>query len=215
MAYSTPAGTKFYVSSTFAAVKTATNVTNANPAVVTSASHGYVDGNEVLISSAWEEISGMVVKVNQTDVNTFELMNVNTTSTTLHVADGGDSSTFALVSSWLEIPQVLTINPGGGDMRQVTVNPVGRRNGIVLPDGFNPVTIGFTIGHDVSLTNWDSLQNLGRTQTAVAYKSVKPNGATTYAYGYFIMSEVVKQSSGQADFVDANFFALGRTISYA
>ena len=55
------------------------------------------------------------------------------------------------------------------------------------------LTIGFTIGHDVSLANWDSLQNLGRTQTAVAYKSVKPNGATTYAYGYFIMSEVVKQ----------------------
>lgn len=215
MAYSTPAGTKFYVSSTFAAVKTATNVTNANPAVVTSASHGYVDDNEVLVLSAWEEINEMVVTVNQTDTNTFELMGVNTTDTTLHVADGGDSSTFALISSWIEIPQVLTLSPGGGDMRQVAVNPVGRRNGIVLPDGFNAVTIGFTIGHDVSLTNWDTLQNLGRTQTKVAYKSVKPNGATTYAYGYFIMSEVVNQQSGQADFVNANFFALGRTISYA
>ena len=215
MAYTTPAGTKFYVSSTFAAVKTATNVTNGNPAVVTSASHGYIDDDEVMIQSAWEEITDMVVTVNQSDTDTFSLNGVNTVSTTLHVADGGDSSTFSKISSWLEIPQVLTINPGGGDMRTVSVNPVGRRNGIVLPDGFNPVTIGFTIGHDVSLTNWETLQNLGRTQTLVAYKSVKPNGATTYAYGYFIMSEVVKQQSGQADFVDANFFALGRTISYA
>ena len=89
------------------------------------------------------------------------------------------------------------------------------RNGFVLPDGFNPVTIGFTIGHDVSLSNWDTLLNLSRTQTLVGYKSVKPNGAVTYAYGYFIMSEVVKQSSGAVDFVDASFFAQGRTISYA
>ena len=215
MAYSTPAGTKFYVSSTFASVKTATNVTNANPAVVTSATHGYVDGNEVLALSGWEEINEMVVTVNQTDTNTFELMSVNTSDTTLHVADGGDSSTFALISSWLEIPQVLTLSPSGGDMRQVNINPVGRRNGIVLPDGFNASTIAFTIGHDVSLTNWATLQNISRTQTKVAYKSVKPNGATTYAYGYFIMSEVVKQTSGQADFVDASLFALGRTISYA
>ena len=142
MSYTTPAGTKFYVTSTFAAAKTATNVTNGNPAVVTSTSHG-------------------------------------------------------------------------GDMKTVSVNPLARRNGFVLPDGFNPVTIGFTIGHDVSLSNWDTLLNLSRTQTLVGYKSVKPNGAVTYAYGYFIMSEVAKQSSGAVDFVDASFFAQGRTISYA
>jgi hypothetical protein len=215
MSYSTPAGTKFYVSSTFASAKTATNVTNANPAVVTSTSHGYVDGDIVLVTSGWEEITSMVVKVDQSDSSTFSLVGVNTSNTTLHVADGGDSSTFNLVSSWLEIPQVLTINPSGGDMKTVAVNPLARRNGFVLPDGFNPVTIGMTIGHDVSLTNWDTLLNLSRTQTLVAYKSVKPNGAVTYAYGYFIMSEVVKQQTGQADFVDASFFAQGRTISYA
>lgn len=215
MAYSTPAGTKYYVSSTFAVAKTATNVTNGNPAVVTSSAHGYVDNDLVLVASGWEEINNMIVKVNQTDTSTFELVGVNTTDTDLHVADGGDSSTFQLVSSWVEIPQVLTITPGGGDMRTVTINPVGRRNGFVLPDGVNPVTIGFTIGHDVSLANWDTLTNISRTQTLVAYKSVKPNGATTLAYGYFIMSEAVKQQSGQADFVDASFFAQGRTISYA
>jgi hypothetical protein len=215
MSYTTPAGTKFYVTSTFAAAKTATNVTNGNPAVVTSTSHGYVDGDIVRVNSGWEEITDMLVKVDQSDTNTFSLVGVNTVNSDLHVADGGDSSTFYLASSWVEIPQVLTISPSGGDMKTVSVNPLARRNGFVLPDGFNPVTIGFTIGHDVSLSNWDTLLNLSRTQTLVGYKSVKPNGAVTYAYGYFIMSEVVKQSSGAVDFVDASFFAQGRTISYA
>ena len=215
MSYSTPAGTKFYVSSTFASAKTGSAMTNANPTSVTSTSHGYTDGDIVLVTSGWEEITNMLAKVDQIDANTFTLVGVNTTNTTLHTSGGGAGSTFQLVSSWVEIPQVLTLNPSGGDMKTVAVNPVARRNGFILPDGVNPVTIGFTIGHDVSLTNWDTLTNLSRTQTLVAYRSVKPNGAVTYAYGYFIMSEVVKQQSGQADFVDASFFAQGRTISYA
>ena len=136
MSYSTPAGTKFYVTSTFAAVKTATNITNANPAVVTSTSHGYADGDIVLVNSGWEEITDMLVKVDQSDANTFSLVGVNTVNTDLHVADGGDSSTFALASSWVEIPQVLTINPSGGDMKTVPVNPLGRRNGSVRPKGW-------------------------------------------------------------------------------
>lgn len=215
MSYSSPAGTKFYVSQTFAAAKTATNATNANPCVITSTSHGYVDDNEVMVTSGWDEITSMVVRVNQTDANTFELKGVDTSSTTLFTADGGDTSTFQLVSSWLELPQVLSISPSGGDMKTITVAPIGRRNALVLPDGFNAATIGFTIGHDVSLTNWSTLVNISRTQTLVAYKSLKPNGAATYGYGYFIMSEVVKQQSGQADSVDAAFFAQGRLISYA
>lgn len=215
MSYSSPAGTKFYVSSTFASAKTASNATNANPCVITSSSHGYVDDNEVLIASGWDEITNMVVRVNQTDANTFELKGVDTSSTTLYTADGGDSSTFQLVSSWIEIPQVLTINPSGGDMKTIAVNPVGRRNGLVLPDGFNPATIGFSIGHDVSLSNWSTLVNLSRTQTLVAYKSLKPNGAATYGYGYFQMSEVPIQQSGQVDRVNARFLSQGRMISYA
>lgn len=215
MSYSSPSGSKFYITSTFASAKTASNVTNATSAVVTSTSHGYVDGDIVLVTSGWDEITNMLVKVDQSDANTFALVDVNTVSTTLHVADGGDTSTFMLASSWVEIPQVLTINPSGGDMKSITVSPVGRRNGLILPDGFNPVQIGFTIGHDVSLTNWATLISVSRTQTLVGYKSTKPNGAVTYGYGYFIMSETVKQQSGQADVVDASFFAQGRLISYA
>ena len=90
MSYTTPAGTKFYVTSTFAAAKTATNVTNGNPAVVTSTSHGYVDGDIVRVNSGWEEITDMLVKVDQSDANTFSLVGVNTVNSDLHVCDLGE-----------------------------------------------------------------------------------------------------------------------------
>jgi hypothetical protein len=43
MAYYYPEGSKVYYSTTFAVAKTVSAVTNANPAVATSTSHGYTD----------------------------------------------------------------------------------------------------------------------------------------------------------------------------
>ena len=216
MAYTSPAGTKFYLTTTFASAKTATSMSNANPCSVdVSGSHGYSTNNEVMVTSPWEEITNMIVRVTSVDTDTFTLQGVNTSNTTLFVAAGGVGTTFQLASSWVEIPQVLTVGSSGGDMRTIQVNPIARRNGIVLPDGFNAVQMNFTIGHDVSLSNWATLQDISRTQTLCGFKMVKPNGAATYAYGYFMLSESVTQQQGQADSVAASFFAQGRPISYA
>ena len=52
MAYYFPEGSKFYFSKTFAAAKTISAITNANPAVATSTSHGYVNGDEILLTQS-------------------------------------------------------------------------------------------------------------------------------------------------------------------
>ena len=44
-----PTGSTFYVASTIASAKTTTIVTNASEAVVTSAAHGYSNGDFVII----------------------------------------------------------------------------------------------------------------------------------------------------------------------
>ena len=51
MSYNSPEGSKFYFSTTFAAAKTVTAASNANPAVLTSVAHGYSDGDEFLFTS--------------------------------------------------------------------------------------------------------------------------------------------------------------------
>jgi hypothetical protein len=65
MSYYFPEGSKFYFSSTFGAAKTATAVSNANPAVVTSTAHALVDrlraqtpdSLQYLITDLFEEIT--------------------------------------------------------------------------------------------------------------------------------------------------------------
>lgn len=214
MSYSTPVGTTFSISQTFAATKTVTIVSNANPALATATSHGYSDNDEVLLLSGWDLANNTVFRVDQQSTDTFLLKGLNSTSTNSYPAGSGVGTT-AKISGWIEIPQILALNPSGGGARYVDVRPIKSLQGLKLPDGFDAATIGFDIGFDPSLSNWDTLLDISRSGTLVAYKSVKASGAATYGYGYFSMSEQPTQAAGAADKVQATFAAQGRLISYA
>lgn len=214
MAYSSPVGTAYYISQTFAAAKTITVMTNANPALATATSHGYADDDEILLLSGWERANNGAFRVDQQSADTFQVTGLNSTSTTLFAAGAG-IGTAQKISSWIEIPQVLSITPNGGGPRYIDVRPIKLQQGLKLPDGFEAASIAWEIGFDPSLTNWETLLDISRGNTLVAYKSVKGSGAATYGYGYFSMSEAPNQASGQADRVSATFAAQGPLISYA
>jgi len=214
MAYFFPEGSKFYFSQTFASAKTITALTNANPAVATSTSHGYSDGDEVILTSGWEDATDTVYKVDQLTTDTFSLTGLNSTDTDFYSAGGGVGSA-QKVSSWTEIPQVLTIATSGGDARFTTINPIARRNSINIPTGFNATSITLTLGHDPSNANYITMLDISRTLSKVAFKMVLSGGAVTYGYGYMSVSEAPTLNVNQANSVTAALTLLGRSISYA
>lgn len=214
MALSTPVGTSYYVSQTFASAKTLSGISAANPGLATSVAHGYVDDNELLLQVGWELAKNSVFLADQQSADTFLVKGLNTTNANNYAAGGG-AGTAQLISGWVELPNVLTISPQGGTARFVDVRLLKALQGIKLPDGLEAMAITFDIGFDPAETNWDTLLDISRNTTPVAYKSVKGSGATTYGYGYFMMGEAPMQSAGAVDKVQATFAALGRTISYA
>ena len=214
MAYFFPEGSKFYFSQTFASAKTITALTNANPAVASSTSHGYTDGDEVILTSGWEDATDTVYKVDQLTTDTFSLTGLNSTDTDFYSAGGGVGSA-QKVSSWTEIPQVLTIATSGGDARFTTINPIARRNSINIPTGFNATSITLTLGHDPANANYITMLDISRTLSKVAFKMVLSGGAVTYGYGYMSVSEAPTLNVNQANSVTAALTLLGRSISYA
>lgn len=214
MAVATPIGAAFYISQTFASAKTLTIVSNANPALATSTSHGYSDNDEVVFFSGWDLANNTVVRVDQQSADTFLLTGLNTTSTDTY-ASGSGIGTTQKISSWIQIPQILSVSTSGGTPRYVDYRFVSAQQGQKLPDGFEASTITFDIGFDPSLSNWDTLLDISQTNTLVAYKYVRGDGAATYGYGYFNMAEQAQIASGAVDKVQATFAAQGRLISYA
>lgn len=214
MAYAFPEGSKFYFSSTFAAAKTLASMTNANPTVGTSVAHGYVDGDEAVLTSGWEDATDSVYKLDQLTADTVGLLGLDTSNTQFFAAGGGAGSTLRKVSNWLEIPQVLTIATSGGDPRFTTVSPLARRNSINVPTGFNPASITLTLGHDASNANYQTMLGVSRTLQQVAFKMVLSGGAVTYGFGYLSVTEIPALNQNQANTVTAALTLSGRAISY-
>ena len=213
MAYYFAEGSKFYFSSTFAAAKTITVMSNANPALATSVSHGYSDNDEILLISGWEDATDSIYRIDQQSVDTFDVDGLNTTDTDWFPSGSGTGSAYK-ISSWVEIPQVLNVQPQGGDPRMTNIEPIAKRNSIAVPTGFNAASIQLTMGHDPANASYLLMVNISRTLAPVAFKMTISGGAVAYGYGYLGVSEVPQLAKNQPNTVQASISVLGRFISY-
>lgn len=214
MAFNTPEGMKIYFSSTFAAAKILSAVSNAAPPVGNSVAHGFVANDELLLSSNWEGITDTVVRATAPTADTVGLTGLDTTNVNFFAPGGGAGTTARKVSAWTEIPQVKDYNPSGGDPRFNTVKLLARRNANTFPTGgFDPVKVELKLVYDQSQPNYQALLAVSRNLTLVAYKQVLANGSSTYGYGYLVVKETPVVDDNTL-VVTATFSALGQNISY-
>jgi hypothetical protein len=195
--YWVPEGSTFYFTDTLGTAKGITALSNADPARATSTAHGFLDGNEVLLTSGWEEATDAIYRLDVNDANSFDLLGLDASDTGLYAAGGG-TGTAQLVSGWTEIPQVLGIGGGGGDPRYTTISPLKRRQPINMPVGFNPSNIELTLGQDESLPAMQALRRISRRRGKVGYKMAISGGAVIYAYGTLALNNMPSLQSGQA-----------------
>ena len=213
MAYSLPEGSSQQFSNTLAAAKTITAITKANPAVATCTAHGYTTGDEIMLSSGWEDANDSVYKIESVDSNSFKILGLDSTNTSFFPAGSGGGSAQKL-SSWTAIPQVLTISASGGDARFTDVNPLAKRNGIRIPTGFNATSVTLSLGFDATTPAYKTMVGISRSLSKVAFKQVLSGGSVQYGWGYLTVSEFPKLNNNQVNTVDAAMTFLGRTMSY-
>ena len=213
MALYFPEGSSQQFSQTFATAKTITALTNANPAVATSVAHGYTTGDEILITSGWEDATDSVYKITVLTADTFSIQGLDTTNTGFYPAGTG-AGTAQKISGWTSIPQVLTISGSGGDARFTDVQLLAKRNSLKIPTGFNATSITMSLAHDAANANYVTMVGISRNLSKVAFKQVISGGSVTYGYGYLSVSEMPKLNSNSVNTVDAALTVIGRSISY-
>jgi len=181
--------------------------------VATSTAHGYATGDEILLTSGWEDATDTVWRVTTIDANSFSIQGLDTTNTSFYPAGTG-TGTAQKISGWTSIPQVLTISASGGDARFTDVAPLSKRNGIKIPTGFNATSVTLSLAHDAAQANYITMLGISRNLSKVAFKQVISGGAVTYGYGYLNVSEMPKLNNNQVNTVDCALTILGRSISY-
>ena len=91
--------------------KTITGITNADPGVVTASSHGFLDGEFVVLSSVvgMTEVNGVTYKVANKTTNTFELNDVD--GNAVDTSTSGPYSTYTSGGVANRIYQITKFNP--------------------------------------------------------------------------------------------------------
>jgi len=160
--------------------KTITGITQANPGVVTSSSHGFANGDTVVISGVvgMTQVNGKRFKVANVATNTFELQdidgnNVNTSSYTAYSSGGIANRVYTLTTTYLTADLFQIKYAQSADVMYLchpdysvkklsrtghtswTITEVDFTNGPYLDDNTSTVTFStssHTVGSGITLT---------------------------------------------------------------
>ena len=215
MSYSFADGSRFFLGSALGPAVNVTAASNASPAVL-KAINTFTAGDEILVSSGWDDLTDSVYKPSALSGNSITLggtVPIDTTNTNFY-PPGSGLGTAQKVMTWVEIGQVLNITSSGGDPKFVNIEPLARRNAIQVPVGFNAQSIQLEIGYDPTLPGYQALVQAARTLDKRPFKFLLSGGQTGYGYGYIAVNEMPKLQKGQANSVSASIALLGKFMGY-
>lgn len=210
-----PTGTTFYIASAFGASKNTTIVTNASEAVVTSAAHGYSNGDILEVTSGWGRLNLRAFRIKSVTTDTFVLEGCDTTNTTFYPAGTGVGSV-RKASTFQQITQVLGVSTSGGDPKNVAYKYIESDVEFSINDGFTATSMSLDLDADSNTTaGYTALKSLTEVQTNTILKTLKRSGAMSYQPCTVALNEAETYQDGQVNKVKCAFNGNNRLTRYA
>ena len=210
-----PTGTTFFIASAFATAKATTIVTNASEAVVTSAAHGFSNGDFVEIKSGWGRLHKRTFRIKSVTTDTFVLEGADTTNTTFFPTGSGIGSV-RKVNTWTQITTVMNPQTSGGDPKQVTYKFIESDVDYSINDGFNATQYTVELDADsIGAAGYAALRTLTDVQTDTCLRLVMRSGSIVLLPCTVALNEVPVLQEGQINRVRAVFNGNNRPTRYA
>lgn len=210
-----PTGSTFFIASAFAASKTTTIVTNATEAVVTSAAHGYSNGDIVEITSGWGRLNRRNFRIKSVATDTFVLEGADTSSTTYYPAGTGIGSV-RKVSTFTQLTTIMNPQSTGGDPKTVTYKFIESDVEYSINDGFTATSYTLELDADsIGSAGYAALKSLTEVQTDTSLKIVTRNGALIFQPCTVALNEAIRMQDGQINRVNVSFNGNNRLTRYA
>lgn len=210
-----PTGSTFYIASTIASEKTTTVVTNAAEAVVTSAGHGYSNGDFVIMESGWGRIHKRAFRIKSVTTDTFVLEGCDTSSTTYFPAGTG-TGTASKVSTFTQVTTVMNPSSSGGDPKTVEYRFIESEISYSINDGFSATSYSLELDADsIGTAGYTALKTLTDVQTDTVLKIVTRSGSIVLIPCTVALNEAMTFTDGQINKVKAQFAGNNRAVRYA
>ncbi len=211
----TPTGTIHSVATVLATAKTISNITNAAEAVVSSAGHGYSNGDIVLVFSGWGRLNFRAFRVKGVSTDSFVLEGANTTNNELFTPGSGGGSV-QKVTTWVDLDKTLNHSTSGGDAKTVNVKFIESDVEVALNDGFNAVQRTFDMDADmIGTPAYAALKLLSETNANTVVRRRTKSGAISLIPATVSFNEEETLTEGQIVTVKGTFNAQNVSTRYA
>lgn len=214
MSVSLPNGVIFSLGTTLESPKTVTAISNANPAVVSSTSHGYANGDIILLNTGWQKLNDRLFRVASQAAGTFELAGQDTTSIVLYPT-GTSAGTAKKVSVWTQITQVLECTTSGGEMQFATYSFLENDFESQIPTQHSAQSLTMSIADDPTLAGYAALKKAAAERAAVPLRAQMPNGSVLFYYGYISFNETPSMTKNNVMACQATFSLMSLPVRYA
>ncbi|WP_122408992.1 phage tail protein [Pseudomonas viridiflava] len=175
MGFRLPNGATFQIASAYGAAIPVTALSNANPAVATSAAHGLSDGDIIAVTSGWTRLNDRAARVANSLTGTFAFERINTLNTQPYPAGSGVGSVRE-VTAFVEISQITDVATSGGDQQFLTFGFLADDDDRQLPTTKNPISMAITVADDPDLPYVAVVEAADEDKVARVLRLNLPNG---------------------------------------
>lgn len=214
MAAKLPDGAIVSLATTYGTAKTVSAVTNANPGVATSATHGIANGALLSVTSGWSNLNNRVVRLSGAATNSFNFEGIDTTSTSLYPSGSGTGSVQE-ITAFTQIAQILSFDTSGGDQQFTTFSFLEQNFETQIPTVFSAQSITIGIADDPSLAGYIALKAASDARAIRALRLTLPDGSLILYQGYVSFNETPTLTKGNVMQVKATFSLQSRPVRYA
>lgn len=210
-----PTGSTFFIASAFAAPRSTTAVTNAAEAVVTSAAHGFSNGDVLEVTSGWGRLNLRAVRIKGVTTDSFILEGVDTSNSNFFPTGTGIGSV-RKATAFTQLTQVLSASSSGGDPKTVSFKYIESDVEFSLNDGFTATSQSLELDADsIGSAGYTALKTLTDTQTNTILRTLTRSGSVMLQPCTVALNESVKLQDGQVNRVTAAFNGNSRLTRYA
>lgn len=211
MAYTFWSNVGIDVETAKAAAKTITAITKASPPVVTSAAHGYSNGDFVVLAVlGMFQLNSVVARVADITTDTYELEGIDSTAFETFASGNAQKLTFGA-----SMTNVVDVNASGGEPEFEDITTIHQNIRTRVPVVTSPLAFALTGLFDPADAAMQELAEATRSITQRCFKFRFANGTKMVFQGYPSASGVPTGSAQKAVTTPISIEAQGLPTVYA
>lgn len=213
MSISLPNGALVAIASGYGSALSVTALTNANPAVATSVAHGLTDGDIIEVTSGWSRLTNKIVKVDQLTADTFLMMGIDSSLTSIYPAASGVGSV-RKITGWTQLSQILDSSSSGGEQQFLEYQLLEADAQKRIPTFKSAAGLTFSIADDPTLAGYILASTANDDRLPRAVRITLPNGSVIYYNAYISLNKTPSLTVNQIMACQATLSLLAEPVRY-